>query len=165
VMFGIDPVSVERPQSRFRGAGGPEHRERRGRRSRYVLDARNLKVLEFDASGGPARSPRSTASWRCRRRWRTFSAGRRTSSGPSLKTSGWLLSRGRSPPDRGVPRAGVRPAVAGVPSPLRSSRKTSGFPRSAKRFAKPSCWRERQRRRTSTRARLSFPSTGTSPST
>jgi rifampicin phosphotransferase len=55
VMFGIDPVSG-RTDRRVVSAvwGGPEHLvsgEVDG--SRYVLDARNLKVLEFDANDGP----------------------------------------------------------------------------------------------------------------
>ena len=56
VMFGIDPVSGRTDRKVVSAVrGGPEHLvsgEVDG--SRYVLDARNLKVLEFDANDGPA---------------------------------------------------------------------------------------------------------------
>ncbi len=56
VMFGIDPVSGRTDRKVVSAVrGGPEHLvsgEVDG--SRYVLDARNLKALEFDANDGPA---------------------------------------------------------------------------------------------------------------
>jgi rifampicin phosphotransferase len=56
VMFGIDPVSGRTDRKVVSAVhGGPEHLvsgEVDG--SRYVLDSRNLKALEFDANDGPA---------------------------------------------------------------------------------------------------------------
>ncbi len=56
VMFGIDPVSGRTDRKVVSSVrGGPEHLvsgEVDG--SRYVLDARNVKALEFDANDGPA---------------------------------------------------------------------------------------------------------------
>jgi rifampicin phosphotransferase len=126
VMFGIDPVSG-RSDRRVVSAvrGGPEHLvsgEVDG--SRYVLDARNLKVLDFDANDGPAldRAPLRRLVALSEKVAEVFGGPQDVEWAIGQDEQLWLLqSRPVTSEIRGVPRGpvyGPGPIAETFPSPL-----------------------------------------------